>query len=313
MVRRGPRSGGVRAERDGGVHGGSRRPAVVADGPAQGLLRRGVRVLHQPALAQGRRADRRAARCALLFPWHPLERQVRVEGAARSCRPRRVGVLRQPATRLPARRPRLPPVPGGRLARRARRRRTPAPRGPTPTRCPSRTSGAATGCGPRSWSSGRAGPAGCTTDLSTGVRHRPYSGWRTERLAPSVTPMSLLERESALRAAAGLPRRRGDRTRPGGARGGRGRGRQDHVRRRGGRGGRCDGEVALGRCDGSATPAPLGPLGEMLAELPDGVWPAGGVPVRRVHPVAEALADGRPRRTCSSSRTRTGPTTPRWT
>ena len=26
-------------------------------------------------------------RCALLFPWHPLERQVRVEGAARSCRP----------------------------------------------------------------------------------------------------------------------------------------------------------------------------------------------------------------------------------
>ena len=33
--------------------------------------------------------------------------------------------------------------------------------------------------------------------------------------------------------------------------------------------------VALGACDGSATPAPLGPLTEMLAQLPPEVWQAG--------------------------------------
>ena len=33
--------------------------------------------------------------------------------------------------------------------------------------------------------------------------------------------------------------------------------------------------VAVGRCDGSATPAPLGPLVEMLPALPDGLWPPG--------------------------------------
>ena len=33
--------------------------------------------------------------------------------------------------------------------------------------------------------------------------------------------------------------------------------------------------VALGACDGSATPAPLGPLREMLPDLPADVWPDG--------------------------------------
>ncbi len=33
--------------------------------------------------------------------------------------------------------------------------------------------------------------------------------------------------------------------------------------------------VAIGFCDGSATPAPLGPLVEMLAQLPAGLWPEG--------------------------------------
>ena len=33
--------------------------------------------------------------------------------------------------------------------------------------------------------------------------------------------------------------------------------------------------VAQGGCDGSSTPSPLGPLREMLADLPDGVWPEG--------------------------------------
>ena len=31
--------------------------------------------------------------------------------------------------------------------------------------------------------------------------------------------------------------------------------------------------IAVGGCDGSATPAPLGPLVEMLPDLPDGLWP----------------------------------------
>jgi DNA-binding CsgD family transcriptional regulator/tetratricopeptide (TPR) repeat protein len=31
--------------------------------------------------------------------------------------------------------------------------------------------------------------------------------------------------------------------------------------------------VAVGACDGAATPAPLGPLAEMLPDLPDGIWP----------------------------------------
>ncbi len=38
---------------------------------------------------------------------------------------------------------------------------------------------------------------------------------------------------------------------------------------------RSTASVAMGACDGSATPAPLGPLVEMLPHLPDGVWPLG--------------------------------------
>ncbi len=33
--------------------------------------------------------------------------------------------------------------------------------------------------------------------------------------------------------------------------------------------------VAVGACDGSSTPAPLGPLVEMLPQLPPGIWPPG--------------------------------------
>ncbi|WP_374456236.1 AAA family ATPase [Nocardioides sp.] len=35
----------------------------------------------------------------------------------------------------------------------------------------------------------------------------------------------------------------------------------------------ADAHVAVGWCDGSATPPPLGPLVDMLPDLPDGVWP----------------------------------------
>ena len=41
--------------------------------------------------------------------------------------------------------------------------------------------------------------------------------------------------------------------------------------------GEADGraKVAVGGCDGAATPAPLGPLTDMLPSLPDGLWPDG--------------------------------------
>src|SRR5690242_770511 len=36
-----------------------------------------------------------------------------------------------------------------------------------------------------------------------------------------------------------------------------------------------DSVVTTGWCDGAATPAPLGPLTDMLADLPPAVWPEG--------------------------------------
>ena len=61
-------------------------------------------------------------RCSLLFPWHALERQVRVDGVAEELRPRgRRGVLRDPAAGRPARRLGLAPVQRGALAPGARR------------------------------------------------------------------------------------------------------------------------------------------------------------------------------------------------
>ena len=38
--------------------------------------------------------------------------------------------------------------------------------------------------------------------------------------------------------------------------------------------GGAEASAALGTCEGSATPAPLGALAEMLPRLPAGVWPA---------------------------------------
>ena len=124
-----------------------------------------------------RKGDELAANphCALLFPWHPLERQVRVEGVARRCWP------------APRSRPTSTPGPrgaqlgawasaqsrAGRLARRARGvvRRGPrsASAGRAAARCRCRRTGAATASCPRSWSSGRGGRAGCTTGWSTGA------------------------------------------------------------------------------------------------------------------------------------------------
>ena len=55
--------------------------------------------------------------------------------------------------------------------------------------------------------------------------------------------------------------------------------------------------VAVGACDGSATPAPLGPLVEMLPHLPDDVWPLGATRQEVFARLLATLADppdGRP-------------------
>ena len=57
--------------------------------------------------------------CALLFPWHPLERQVRVEGVAARLPDEEGGLLPLPPARRPARGLGLGPVAPGRLASRA--------------------------------------------------------------------------------------------------------------------------------------------------------------------------------------------------
>ena len=49
--------------------------------------------------------------------------------------------------------------------------------------------------------------------------------------------------------------------------------------------------VALGACDGSATPAPLGPLREMLPDLPADVWPDGADRHEVFTRLTEALRD----------------------
>ena len=105
----------LRAERDGR---GDRRPGLPA-------LRRGWCCSRASTSAgfvfftnTGSRKGHELAgnpRCALLFPWHPLERQVRVDGVAA---PLDHGAVEEYFARrpraLPARRLGLAPVPGGR-------------------------------------------------------------------------------------------------------------------------------------------------------------------------------------------------------
>ncbi len=49
--------------------------------------------------------------------------------------------------------------------------------------------------------------------------------------------------------------------------------------------------AAVGGCDGSATPAPLGPLHEMLPDLPDGLWPPDATRQQVFTRLLEALRD----------------------
>lgn len=108
--------------------------------------------------------------------------------------------------------------------------------------------------------------------------------------------MPLLERDDQLRAAAGYLADAAD-----------GRGRVLFVAGEAGVGkttfagevvaaARGAARVAVGRCDGSATPAPLGPLAEMLPALPDGVWPPDASRYEVFTAVTAALSGGS---TCS--------------
>ena len=120
--------------------------------------------------------------CSLLFGWYAQHRQVRVEGRATpvprtqteeyfASRPRdsQLGAWASPQSEVVAGRAaledRFAEVTERFDGARSRPRRT----------------GAGTPCCPTPWSSGRAGPAGCTTGCAT---CGPVRGWRVERLAP---------------------------------------------------------------------------------------------------------------------------------
>ena len=125
-------------------------------------------------------------RAALVFPWHALQRQVRVTG-----RVERVGddrlrrAVGPPAARLAAGRRGLGAVDGRRLPRGARASgcgcSTSRPR---PGRCRGRRSGAATGSCRRRWSSGRAATDRLHDRLRFVRDDAEGGGWIVQRLAP---------------------------------------------------------------------------------------------------------------------------------
>ena len=123
-------------------------------------------------------------RCALLFPWHPLERQVRVDGvASRSRRPTSRRTSR-PGRAAPSSAPGRRPSPAWstreELAGVLRGCRGALPR----ARSRSPRSGAGTSSPATPSSSGRAARAGCTTGSATAGA--PRAGYRW--LAPYIRP-----------------------------------------------------------------------------------------------------------------------------
>ncbi len=122
-------------------------------------------------------------RAALLFPWHPLERQVRVDGVVERLPRELVAAYfaeRPRGSQLGAWASAQSSVVAGREELEAAYAAAEARFAGATCRCP--TAGAATSCCPRPWSSGRAGPAACTTGWSTAAPGRV--GWSVERLAP---------------------------------------------------------------------------------------------------------------------------------
>ncbi len=112
-------------------------------------------------------------RCSLLFPWHPLERQVRIDGTAEPLSHERVTAYfdsRPRGSRIGAHASHQSRPVAGRAELQAAYDELTARYDGLRCRCP--RSGAATWCGPRRSSSGRGGPAGCTTGSSTAGRSR---------------------------------------------------------------------------------------------------------------------------------------------
>ncbi len=188
LVRRRARRRAARAQRDGGRHRVSRLRARRA----RLVLLKGVSddgfVFYTNTGSRKGHDLAGNPRCSLLFPWHPLERQVRVDGTATL-------LPREAVDDYFAVRPRGSQLGAwashqsqrGRRPRRAAARRTTRRSGATPAAtCRRPRSGAATSCTRSRWSSGRAGPAGCTTGWSTGAASTVGrtaggpSGWRPE-------------------------------------------------------------------------------------------------------------------------------------
>ena len=122
-------------------------------------------------------------RAALVFHWHELERQVRIEGPVERVSAEESDAYfqsRPAGSRLGAWASRQSEVIPDRAALEARARELERqlPRRPDP---PPRPLGRLSGRSPRSSSSGKAAPAGCTTGCGyTGAR----VGWLIERLSP---------------------------------------------------------------------------------------------------------------------------------
>ena len=161
-----------------------RRPAVVADGAAQGGRR--ARASCSTPTARSRKGDELAANpaCSLLFPWHPLERQVRVDGTARL-------LDRAAVANYFARRPRGAQI-GAHASHQSRPVADRAELEAAYDELTARFEGDDVPV-PEEWggylvvprrsSSGRAGPGGCTTGSSTGEgdggrRLDHGDGWR---------------------------------------------------------------------------------------------------------------------------------------
>ena len=148
LARRRGRGRDPRAERDGGLDRLRRRPPVVADGAPQGRRRARLRVLHQLRVrARPRELDANPA-VSLLFPWHDLQRQVRVDGtASRVSQEESEAYFARSPARVAARGVGVAAVPGGRVPVRPRRevRRRARPVRRRWTTYPCRRSGAGSG------------------------------------------------------------------------------------------------------------------------------------------------------------------------
>ena len=177
-LRRHGRGGAPRAQRDGGRHGLG-RGAARRRGWCCSRASTSAASSSTPTTTRARARDSTANPPVLAAL--PLARPA-APGAGRGHRRAGLpggerGLLRDPAPRLPARRLGLAAVAGGGLPRRAGRGVPRAPRSGSPPR--RRAAAAELGRLPRparrSWSSGRAGAAGCTTGWCTGGGE----GWDT--------------------------------------------------------------------------------------------------------------------------------------